>query len=91
MIDHYNAFISYKHAPLDSKIAARVQRKLEHFSVPPKIAKSCGKKKIERVFRDKDELPITSDLSETIEQVALCYTLAEEEATSTVEAGFSQI
>ncbi len=66
MIDHYNAFISYKHAPLDSKIAARVQRKLEHFTVPPKIAKSCGKKKIERVFRDKDELPITADLSETI-------------------------
>ena len=66
MIDHYNAFISYKHGPLDSKIAARVQRKLEHFTVPSKIAKQCGKKRIERVFRDKDELPITSDLSETI-------------------------
>ncbi|MBO4903614.1 MAG: DUF2974 domain-containing protein [Lachnospiraceae bacterium] len=32
-----------------------------------------------------------SDLAETIEQVALCYTLAENEAASTVEAGFSHI
>ena len=66
MIDHYNAFISYKHAELDNKIAEHVQKKLEHFHIPAKIQKQTGKKKIERVFRDKDELPITSDLTETI-------------------------
>jgi len=66
MIDHYNAFISYRHAPLDSKIAEHVQRTLERFHIPDKIRKSTGKKRIERVFRDKDELPTTSDLSETI-------------------------
>ena len=66
MIDFYNAFISYKHGPLDSKIAAHVQRKLEHFHVPYKLRKKIKHKKITRIFRDKDELPITSDLTETI-------------------------
>lgn len=66
MIDHYNAFISYRHAPLDSKIAEHIQHSLEHFTIPDKIRKKTGVKRIQRVFRDKDELPITSNLSETI-------------------------
>lgn len=66
MIDYYNAFISYRHADLDSKVAEDVQRSLEHFPVPRAIQKKIGKKKIERIFRDKDELPITSDLTDTI-------------------------
>ena len=66
MIDFYNAFISYKHAPLDSKVAEDVQRSLEHFHIPYAIRKKTGKKRIERIFRDKDELPITSDLTDTI-------------------------
>ena len=66
MIDYYNAFISYKHAPLDSKVASDIQKNLEHFVIPAAIRKQTGKKKIERVFRDKDELPITSDLTDTI-------------------------
>lgn len=68
MIQHYNAFISYRHAPLDMKIAEHVQKTLERFHIPDKIRKSTGKKRIERIFRDKDELPTTSDLSETIYQ-----------------------
>ncbi|RKM55872.1 TIR domain-containing protein [Butyrivibrio sp. X503] len=64
---HYNAFISYKHADLDNKIAAYVEKHLEHFHIPGKIRKKTGMKKIERIFRDTDELPITSDLSATIE------------------------
>ena len=66
MSTHYNAFISYKHEVKDTKIAELVQRELEHYNIPAKIKKSTGMKKIERIFRDKDELPITSDLSETI-------------------------
>lgn len=66
MIDFYNAFISYRHAELDSKVAEHVQRSLEHFHVPHAIRKKTGKNKIERIFRDKDELPITSDLTDTI-------------------------
>ena len=56
MIEHYDAFISYRHAKLDSKIAERVQRKLEQFHVPHKLAQNSEKKKITRIFRDKDEL-----------------------------------
>lgn len=66
MIDFYNAFISYKHAPLDMKIAEHVQRSLEHFHVPHKMKGKAKHQKISRIFRDKDELPITSDLTETI-------------------------
>ena len=66
MINYYNAFISYRHAPLDSKVAEHVQRSLERFHIPHSIRKKTGVKKIERIFRDKDELPITSDLTETI-------------------------
>lgn len=66
MIEHYNAFISYKHAELDSKLAERVQHKLEHFAIPREIKKKVGMKKIERIFRDKEELPITSNLTDTI-------------------------
>ena len=66
MIDHYNAFISYKHAPEDNKVAEAIQKGLEHFKIPSAIKKKTGMKRIQRIFRDKDELPITSDLSETI-------------------------
>lgn len=67
MISHYNAFISYRHAPQDIKVAAEVQRRLEQFKVPAAIRKATGLKKIDRIFRDKEELPITSDLNQTIE------------------------
>ncbi|WP_026522118.1 TIR domain-containing protein [Butyrivibrio sp. VCB2001] len=68
MINHFNAFISYKHADLDNKIAASIVKDLERFHIPKKIQKATGVKKIERIFRDKDELPITSDLGDTISQ-----------------------
>ena len=66
MIDFYNAFISYKHAPLDIKIAEHIQKQLEHFHVPHNLKSQINHDKITRIFRDKDELPITSDLTETI-------------------------
>ena len=88
MIDHYNAFISYKHAPEDTRVAEAVQRGLEHFHIPAKIKSSTGMKKIDRIFRDKDELPITSDLSETIANalahsdylIVICSTNTKESA-----------
>ena len=66
MIDFYNAFISYKHAPLDISIAEHIQSKLEHFHVPHNLRKKLKHDKITRIFRDKDELPITSNLTDTI-------------------------
>ncbi|SDA62147.1 MTH538 TIR-like domain [Butyrivibrio sp. INlla18] len=68
MSTHYNAFISYKHADLDNKVAAMIEKDLEHYHIPARIQKKTGIKKIERIFRDTDELPITSDLSATIEE-----------------------
>ena len=46
MIEHYNAFISYKHAKEDTKVAEAVQHGLEHFHIPGKIRKKTGKKRI---------------------------------------------
>ena len=66
MIEKYNAFISYKHAPLDNKIAAAIQRDLERYVIPRRIRRETGMKKIERIFRDQAELPITSDLDDNI-------------------------
>ena len=54
MIEHYNAFISYKHAPLDTKVASEVQTRLERFRIPKAIQKSSGIEKIDRIFRDKE-------------------------------------
>lgn len=67
MSQHYNAFISYKHGPLDNKVAAEIQTQLERFRIPKAIREKTGIQKIDRIFRDKEELNITSDLNETIE------------------------
>ncbi len=68
--NHYNAFISYRHSELDSKVAIEVHRKLERFRLPANIRKNFPKdhQKIERVFRDQDELPLADNLSDPIEQ-----------------------
>ena len=66
MNKHYDAFISYKHEPEDIQIAKEVQRSLERYKIPEAIKKQTGYQKIERVFRDTDELSLTSDLSDTI-------------------------
>lgn len=67
MVEHYNAFISYRHAPLDSKVAAMVQRSLERYRIPRKIQKESGLRRIDRIFRDKEELPITFNLNSDID------------------------
>lgn len=63
---NYDAFISYRHSELDKFVAEELHKQLENFKIPKKIAKKCGKKKISRIFRDKDELPITSNLADPI-------------------------
>lgn len=62
---HYNAFISYRHHPDDIRVASEVHRSLERFHVPGPLRKR--QKKIAPIFRDKEELPITSDLNDDIE------------------------
>ena len=66
MARDYRAFISYRHAEVDSRVAAEVQRALERFHVPLPIRKQTGMKNLAPVFRDKEELPVTSELSKDI-------------------------
>ena len=61
---HYNAFISYRHHPDDIRVAAQIHRLLEHYRIPRALRKQS--KGITRLFRDKEELPITSNLTEDI-------------------------
>ena len=67
---HYNAFISYRHSKLDSSVAISLHRKLERFKLPTNLRKDYPKDKwkIERVFRDEDELPLADNLSDPIEE-----------------------
>lgn len=61
---HYNAFISYRHHPDDIRAASEIHRSLEHYKVPKAIRKKTNG--ITRLFRDKEELPITSNLTDDI-------------------------
>ena len=65
---HYDAFISYRHSPKDSAIAQQIHRQLERFRVPKAIQKATGKQKIQRIFRDKEELPLSVNLSDDIHE-----------------------
>lgn len=62
----YKAFISYRHAPADIAVARQIQRELERFRIPKVLQQRLGIQKLGRVFRDQEELAITSDLSQTI-------------------------
>ena len=64
----YDFFISYKHGDYDSKISGYIQKKLENYKIPKEIQKRSGKTKITKVFRDKEELSVTVDLSQEIEE-----------------------
>ena len=66
METHYNAFISYRHAAVDTRIAREVQHQLENYHIPKALQEKTGIKKIDRVFRDQEELPITMDINEDI-------------------------
>ena len=63
----HDIFISYKHEALDKAVAARLQKSLEHYKIPKEIQKKTGKEKIKRVFRDEEELAVSSDLGKEIE------------------------
>lgn len=64
----YSAFISYRHTEPDASIAGHIQRQLERYHIPKAIQKSTGTKKIGRVFRDKEELPLSNNLGDDIEE-----------------------
>jgi len=66
----YWAFISYSRK--DERIAIRLHRKIESYSIPRDLRGKPGRDgpvpaRIRPVFRDKDELPLSSDLGHSIE------------------------
>lgn len=63
----FDVFISYRHSELDSAAAAYLHKALENYKIPKEIQEKIGKKKINRVFRDEEELGASSDLFTEIE------------------------
>ena len=64
----YDAFISYSHNEKDAFAAEQLHKTLEHYHIPKRIQQSSGKKKIERVFRDQEEMPISFNLASNIQE-----------------------
>ena len=64
---HYKAFISYRHLPLQMKVARKLHKRIERYVIPRALRKN-GQKKLGYVFRDQDELPISNDLAGNIKQ-----------------------
>ena len=64
----YDAFISYRHKELDKFVAENLHKQMESFKLPGNVSRKHkgGRTKIERVFRDKEELPISSSLEDPI-------------------------
>jgi tetratricopeptide (TPR) repeat protein len=65
----YQAYVSYSH--LDEKWAVWLHKKLETYRVPRQLVgrkTACGviPKRIAPIFRDREELPTATDLSETV-------------------------
>lgn len=62
----YTAFISYRHLEPDSIVAENLHRLLETYTLPKNLQKTLGRKKIGKIFRDKEELPITDSLDDQL-------------------------
>jgi hypothetical protein len=62
----YDAFISYRHGELDGLVAEKLHRMLETYRIPRAIAKKIGRNRLSRIFRDREELPTSSNLSDSI-------------------------
>ncbi len=64
----YDAFISYRHCELDSFISENLHKKLESYKIPSSVLKKLSpeKTRIERIFRDEAELPLSGNLSDPI-------------------------
>ena len=68
MPERYDAFISYRHNPRDTSVARELQTRLEHYHIPKALQQRTGRRSISRIFRDQNELEVTSDLSAAIDE-----------------------
>lgn len=67
-MNKYKAFISYRHINPDMVIAQKLHTDLETYSIPKNIKETKGIEKVGRVFRDEEELPLSTDLGNDIEE-----------------------
>ena len=67
----YDAFISYRHIPRDMKIAKKLHGMLENYRTPGYLVKKGFPARLKKVFRDRDELPTSSDLGQDIRQALI--------------------
>ena len=65
---HYDAFISYRHIDPDTQVATKLARSIENYRIPLSLRKQIGKKRMGKVFLDRDELPTSTDLGSGIEE-----------------------
>lgn len=68
---HYRAFLSYSHK--DGPAAARLHRRLEAYRIPKRLAgretaRGPVPRRLVPIFRDREELPAATDLSETVRE-----------------------
>ena len=63
----YKAFISYRHTPKDTEVAKSIQSSIEHFHIPKSIKETYKIESLGKVFRDQEELEMTSNLSKKLE------------------------
>ncbi len=64
----YAAFVSYRHMPRDRQWAIRVMRALEAYRTPAPLKREAFPDRIGHLFRDEDEIPASSDLSDQIKE-----------------------
>lgn len=63
----YGAFISYRHQSPDQEIAKALHTAIETYRIPASVRRQTGKKHMGKVFRDQEELPLSSNLGADIE------------------------
>ena len=63
---NYVAFISYRHAEMDSAIAKTIHSQIEQYRIPKGLRKD-GSSRLGLVFRDEEELHAASDLTAEIQ------------------------
>ena len=64
----YDAFISYRHCDLDKFVAENLHKTLETYELPNNIKEKLNieGRTFKRLFRDQDELPLSSNLEDPI-------------------------
>lgn len=67
----YDAFISYRHVDRDRKWAEWLIDALERYRVPEALQRRGIPPRLQKIFRDEDEVPASSDLNDQIKTALL--------------------